>query len=180
MVRISWKSKEGYERFKDRVEGKLGHKLVDTLETWVSNKYTTKSKPPVICQKILSNGNICGEICNTASIHSIINHGQNIGCECSRFSWKSKEGYERFKDRVEGKLGHKLVDTLETWVSNKYTKKSKPPVICQKILKNGKICVEILHVNVGLVQKKEDLINFHVMENAAKKIVFEFLEANLT
>ena len=42
-----------------------------------------------------------------------------------RFSWKSKEGYERFKDRVEGELGHKLVDTLETWVSNKYTKKSK-------------------------------------------------------
>ena len=38
-----------------------------------------------------------------------------------RFSWKSKEGYERFKDRVEGELGHKLVDTLETWVSNKYT-----------------------------------------------------------
>jgi len=39
MPRISWKSKEGYERFKDRVEGELGHKLVDTLETWVSNKY---------------------------------------------------------------------------------------------------------------------------------------------
>ena len=81
-MRFSWKSKEGYERFKDRVEGKLGHKLVDTLETWVSNKYTKKSKPPVICQKILKNGNICGETCNTASIHSIINNGQNIGCDC--------------------------------------------------------------------------------------------------
>ncbi len=42
MVRFSWKSKEGYERFKDCVEGKLGHKLVDTLETWVSNKYNQK------------------------------------------------------------------------------------------------------------------------------------------
>ena len=141
-MRFSWKSKEGYERFKDRVEGKLGHKLVDTLETWVSNKYTKNSKPPVICQKILSNGKICGETCNTASIHNIINYGRNIACECRRFSWKSKEGYERFKDRVEGKLGHKLVDTLETWLSNKYTKNSKPPVICQKILSNGKICGE--------------------------------------
>ncbi len=72
MPRISWKSKEGYERFKDRVEGELGHKLVDTLETWVSNKYKYDSKPPVICQKILSNGNICGERCNTAMIHSSI------------------------------------------------------------------------------------------------------------
>ncbi|GAF71451.1 unnamed protein product, partial [marine sediment metagenome] len=81
MPRFSWKSKEGYERFKDRVEGKLGHKLVDTLETWVSNKYTAKSKPPVICQKILSNGKICGERCDTM-INDIINNGQNIGCEC--------------------------------------------------------------------------------------------------
>jgi len=80
-TRISWKSKEGCERFKDRVEGKLGHKLVDTLETWVSNKYKRDSKPPVICQKILSNGKICGETCNTASIHSI-NNGRNIGCDC--------------------------------------------------------------------------------------------------
>ncbi len=68
MPRFSWKSKEGYERFKDRVEDELGHKLVDTLETWVSNKYNQKSKPPVICQKILKNGNICGERCDTARI----------------------------------------------------------------------------------------------------------------
>jgi len=81
MPRFSWKSKEGYERFKDRVEGELGHKLVDTLETWVSNKYTVNSKPPVICQKILKNGNICGERCNTASIQNIVN-GRNIGCDC--------------------------------------------------------------------------------------------------
>jgi len=81
MVRFSWKSKEGYERFKDRVEGKLGHKLVDTLETWLSNKYNQNSKPSVICQKILSNGKICGERCNTASIQNIVN-GTNIGCEC--------------------------------------------------------------------------------------------------
>ena len=81
-TRFSWKSKEGYERFKDRVEGKLGHKLVDTLETWVSNKYTVNSKPSVICQKILSNGKLCGETCNTASIRNIINNGQNIACDC--------------------------------------------------------------------------------------------------
>ena len=81
MPRFSWKSKEGYERFKDRVEGKLGHKLVDTLETWVSNKYTKKSKPPIICQKILKNGNICGERCDTARIENI-NNGQNPNLLC--------------------------------------------------------------------------------------------------
>ena len=89
MPRISWKSKEGYERFKDRVEGELGHKLVDTLETWLSNKYNSDSKPPVICQKILKNGNICGERCNTASIDNIIYHGQNIGCDC-RFRFETE------------------------------------------------------------------------------------------
>ncbi len=82
MPQFRWKSKEGYERFKDRVENELGHKLVDTLETWLSNKYNQKSKPSVICQKILSNGKICGEICNNASICNIINKGWNIGCDC--------------------------------------------------------------------------------------------------
>ena len=69
-----------------------------------------------------------------------------------QFSWKSKEGYERFKDHVECKLGHKLVDTLETWLSNKYTANSKPSVICQKkFIKNTRKIQKRRHRSNGAI-----------------------------
>jgi hypothetical protein len=69
-----WKSVDGFNRFRTRIQ-ELGHQLLDTEELWLSNKYTSSSKPPVQCKD-------CQQRCDTANIHSIMNIGQNIGCPC--------------------------------------------------------------------------------------------------
>jgi hypothetical protein len=71
---IQWNSADGFNRFHARIQ-ELRHQLLDTEELWLSNKYTSISKPPVQCKD-------CQQQCVTASINSIMNGGQNIGCPC--------------------------------------------------------------------------------------------------
>jgi hypothetical protein len=72
--RTQWNSTDGFNRFRARIQ-ELGHQLLDTEELWLSNKYTSTSKPPVQCKD-------CQQQCTTASINHIMNIGQNIGCPC--------------------------------------------------------------------------------------------------
>ena len=73
---IQWKSTDGFNSFRAKIEQDLGHKLlIDTKERWLSKKYTITSKPTVQCK-------YCQQQCTTASIYNIMNHGQNIGCPC--------------------------------------------------------------------------------------------------
>jgi hypothetical protein len=47
-----------------------------------------------------------------------------------RVTWKITDGFNRFHARIQ-ELGHQLLETEELWLSNKYTKTSKPPVQCK-------------------------------------------------
>jgi hypothetical protein len=69
-----WNSADGFNRFRARIQ-ELGHQLIDTEELWLSNEYTSISKPPVQCKD-------CQQECDTASIDNIMNNGGNIGCPC--------------------------------------------------------------------------------------------------
>jgi hypothetical protein len=72
--RTQWNSTDGFNRFRARIQ-ELGHQLLDTEEPWLSNKYTSVSKPPVRCKD-------CQQECTTTGINHIMNSGRNIGCPC--------------------------------------------------------------------------------------------------
>jgi hypothetical protein len=69
-----WKSADGFNRFRTRIQ-ELGHQLLDTEELWLSNKYNSRSNPPVQCKD-------CHQECETARIDDIMIQGGNIGCHC--------------------------------------------------------------------------------------------------
>ena len=68
-----WKSEEGFRRFKQRVEGELGHRLVDSIESWREAKYRSTSKPPVYCTR-------CDTKCVTSPINALFNNQVDIMC----------------------------------------------------------------------------------------------------
>ena len=178
---FTWDSKIGFERYQNKVEDVLEHTMVDTLESWLKNKYNSKSKPPVLCGK-------CGRRCEKASVFNILS-GQGIGCLCTTRPWSTEVGYDKIKPRVE-ELGHTLAVTLEYWMKQEYTVFSKVPIKCGPCgaIRKSRIHdmmhghdIQCNHINSTSGRKRlEDMLQQHCSQHALVETEEEWLKADYT
>ena len=122
--RTRYNSKNGFEKCQQRYEVELGHTLVDTLESWLANKYQTFSTPPVLCGK-------CGSRCEKVRINDVM-HGQNIGCVRCRTVSKRRAANKFPCNGLCGREGCTFVATVNRDLRRHTSSERFPCPICER------------------------------------------------